>query len=184
MRIVSGSFRGKTLAAPKGEATRPTSDRVREAMFSALDSANVLYGGRFLDLYAGSGAIGLEAASRGAVHVLMVESDPKAARVIRDNVKLLDAQRIATVAASKVLTTLAGGPIGGRYDVAFADPPYAIGEDEVTRVSEALVDWLNPDATVIFERSKRSPEPTWVDGITVERSRRYGETTLWYGRRS
>jgi 16S rRNA (guanine966-N2)-methyltransferase len=183
-RIVAGVYGGRKIATPTGDDTRPTSDRVREALFSALDSANAIYGRRFLDLYAGSGAIGLEAASRGASHVLLVESDPKAARVIRENVALLQAGKTATIAAGKVATTLAGGPIGGGYDVVFADPPYALAEDELTKVLTALGDWLNPGATVVIERSKRTPEPTWVSGITGERSRRYGETTLWYGRRS
>jgi 16S rRNA (guanine(966)-N(2))-methyltransferase RsmD len=155
-------------------------------MFSSLQAANALYGRRFLDLYAGSGAIGLEAVSRGAAHVLLVESDPVAARVIRENVALLSAQRTAVISAGKVSTTLAGGPIGGGYDVVFADPPYATSDDEITAMLTALVDreWLVPGATVIIERSKRSPEPRWVEGVTADRSRRYGEAMLWYGRRS
>ncbi len=185
-RIVAGTYGGRRIATPPGDETRPTSDRVREAMFSSLDAANVLYGRRFLDLYAGSGAIGLEAASRGAEHVLLVESDPKAARIIRENVTMLRASSVAVISAGKVSTTLAGGPAGAGYDVVFADPPYAVREDEITAVLTALVDkeWLAPDALVIIERSKRSPEPTWVHPITPERSRRYGETVLWYGRAS
>jgi 16S rRNA (guanine966-N2)-methyltransferase len=155
-------------------------------MFSSLDAAKVLYGRRFLDLYAGSGAIGLEAASRGAEHVLLVESDPRAARVIRENVASLRAGSVAVISAGKVATTLAGGPVGAPYDVVFADPPYAVGEADIASMLAALVDrgWLTPAAIVIIERSKRSPEPGWVQGITPERSRRYGETVLWYGRRS
>jgi len=109
-----------------------------------------------------------------------------AARVIRENVALLSAGRTATISAGKVSTTLAGGPIGGGYDVVFADPPYATAEDEITAMLAALVakDWLAPAATVIIERSKRAPEPSWVDGVTGDRSRRYGEAMLWYGRRS
>jgi 16S rRNA (guanine(966)-N(2))-methyltransferase RsmD len=185
-RIVAGAYGGRRIATPAGDDTRPTSDRVREAMFSALDAANVLFGRRFLDLYAGSGAIGLEAASRGAEHVLLVESDPKAARIIRENVALLRAASVATISAGKVATTLSGGPLGGRYDVVFADPPYKMPETEITAMLAALVDgdWLNPGATIVIERSKRTPEPSWVEGITGDRSRRYGETVLWYGRRS
>ena len=85
-RIIAGTYGGRRLATPTGPDTRPTSDRVREALFSALDATHVLYGRRFLDLYAGTGAVGLEAASRGAEHVLLVESDPKAGRVIRENI--------------------------------------------------------------------------------------------------
>ncbi len=189
-RIVAGTYGGRRIATPPGDDTRPTSDRAREAMFSSLTASNALFGRRFLDLYAGSGAIGLEAASRGATHVMLVESDPRAAKVIRDNVTLLGAQRLAVISADKVATTLAGGPVGGGYDVVFADPPYATPEDEITAMLEALVeqDWLAEAAIVIVERSKRSPEPSWpsarVDGITGDRSRRYGEAMLWYGRRS
>ncbi|HEY2791168.1 MAG TPA: 16S rRNA (guanine(966)-N(2))-methyltransferase RsmD [Micromonosporaceae bacterium] len=185
-RIVAGTYGGRRIATPVGDETRPTSDRVREAMFASLDSVHAIYGRRFLDLYAGSGAIGLEAASRGADHVLMVENDAKAARVIRENVALLQAFEVATVSGSAVSVLLAGGPIGGRYDCVFADPPYALPESSLTAMLAALVehDWLEPDAMVVIERSKRSPEPAWVDGITPLRSRRYGETMLWYGRRS
>jgi 16S rRNA (guanine(966)-N(2))-methyltransferase RsmD len=185
-RIVAGTYGGRRIATPPGDETRPTSDRVREALFSSLDAANVLYGRRFLDLYAGSGAIGLEAASRGADHVLLVENDAKAARVIRENVALLKAAAVATISAGKVATVLAGGPVGGRYDVVFADPPYAQSDQELTAMLGALIehDWLEAGAMVIVERSKRSPEPAWVEGITPLRSRRYGETVLWYGRRS
>jgi 16S rRNA (guanine966-N2)-methyltransferase len=185
-RIVAGTYGGRRIATPPGDDTRPTSDRVREALFSSLDAANVLYGRRFLDLYAGSGAIGLEAASRGASHVMLVESDPRAARVIRDNVALLKAASVAVIGAGKVATVLAGGPVGGRYEVVFADPPYAMTDRELAAVLAALVerDWLEPGALVVIERSKRSGEPSWVEGITPERSRRYGETVLWYGRRS
>ena len=185
-RIISGTYGGRRLATPDGMDTRPTSDRVREAMFSSLDAANLLYGHRFLDLYAGSGAVGLEAASRGADHVLLVESDPKAARVLRANVAELRADTAVAISAGRVSTTLHGGPIGGAYDVVFADPPYAVDEEEVTAMLRDLVTygWLAADALVIIERSKRSPEPSWVDGVTGDRSRRYGETVLWYGRRS
>jgi len=185
-RIVAGVYGGRRIATPAGEDTRPTSDRVREAMFGGLDAAHALYGRRFLDLYAGSGAVGLEAISRGAAHALLVEADPKAARVIRDNVRALGATRTAVVSAGKVAATLSGGPVGGGYDVVFADPPYALPEVDLSATLAGLVDhdWLAPGALVIVERSKRSPEPGWVDGITGERSRRYGETVLWYGRRS
>jgi 16S rRNA (guanine(966)-N(2))-methyltransferase RsmD len=180
-RIVAGTFRGRRIAAPAGQDTRPTSDRVREALFGALGDLSDL---RVLDLYAGSGAIGLEAASRGAAHVLLVESDPRAVRVIRDNIALLGAGTVARLAPSRVESVLSGGPLGEPYDIVFADPPYQTGETEITALLRGLVEhaWLAPDALVVVERSRRSPEPGWVPGITGERSRRYGETTLWYGR--
>jgi 16S rRNA (guanine966-N2)-methyltransferase len=189
-RIIAGAHGGRRLAAPAGSQTRPTSDRVREAYFSALGTMIDLDGARFADLYAGSGAVGLEALSRGAVHTLLVEADAKAARAIRDNIVTLRAGGAARLVTGKVLQVLASPPEGGPFDVVFADPPYAVGDDEVADVQRALVDngWLAADAVVTFERSTRTAvrgEPLgWVEGITAERNRRYGETTLWYGRRS
>ena len=180
-RIVAGTFKGRRIATPAGQATRPTSDRVREALFGALGDFT---GTRFADLYAGSGAVGLEAASRGAAHVLLVESDPRAGRVIRENIALLRAGTVARLAPSRVEHVLPGGPLGEPYDIVVADPPYSAPETELTELLSGLVGygWLAPDALVIIERSSRTPEPAWVPGITGERCRRYGETTLWYGR--
>jgi 16S rRNA (guanine966-N2)-methyltransferase len=189
-RIIAGVLGGRRLAAPPGAQTRPTSDRVREAYFSALGTMADLTGARFADLYAGSGAVGLEALSRGCSHALLVEADAKAARVIRDNITTLRAGTVARLAVGKVLQVLASPPEGGPFDVVFADPPYAVGDDEVTQVQQALLEqgWLAEDAVVTFERSTRTvvrgESLSWVDGIAAERSRRYGETTLWYGRRS
>lgn len=185
-RIVAGTLGGRRIVAPAGAHTRPTSDRVREALFSALDTMIDLDGARFADLYAGSGAVGLEALSRGAEHVLLVEADAKAGRIIRDNVAALGAGDATRLVTGKVLTVLGSAPDGGAYDVVFADPPYAVPDKEITAMLAALVDggWLATDAVVVVERSTRTGAVMWVDGITGERSRRYGETTLWYGRRS
>jgi 16S rRNA (guanine(966)-N(2))-methyltransferase RsmD len=183
-RIVAGRYGGRRLKAPTGRDTRPTADRVREALFSALDATTDLAEARVLDLFAGSGAVGLEALSRGASHVLLVESDAKAVRVIRENIAALGAGTAARVAAGRAVTVLAGGPAGGAYDIVFADPPYALPEPELTAVLAALTGhgWLADGAVLVVERSSRSPEPTWVEGVTGERGRRYGETALWYGR--
>jgi 16S rRNA (guanine966-N2)-methyltransferase len=185
-RIIAGAHGGRRLAAPAGATTRPTSDRVREAFFSSLDTMVGLSGARFADLYAGSGAVGLEALSRGAGHALLVEAEAPAARVIRDNIVSLRVGAAARLVAARVSQVLSAEPEGGPYDVVFADPPYALGDEEVAEVQHALIDngWLSPDAVVIFERSTRGAALAWVDGITADRSRRYGETTLWYGRRS
>jgi 16S rRNA (guanine(966)-N(2))-methyltransferase RsmD len=184
-RIVAGALGGRRLTVPPGDGTRPTSDRVREALFSTLSSLVDLTGARFADLYAGSGAVGLEALSRGAAEVLLVEADPRTARVARRNVAALSAGPAVRLVVGKVAQVLAGGPASS-YDVVFADPPYAVPEDELTATLAALVDggWLAADAVVAVERSSRSPEPGWVPGLTPQRCRRYGETTLWYGRRS
>lgn len=185
-RIVAGTLGGRRIVAPAGDRTRPTSDRVREALFSALESMADLDGARVADLYAGSGAVGLEALSRGASHVLLVESDPRVARVVRQNIAALGVGSAARLVIAKVGAALAANPGGESYDVVFADPPYAVPDEEVTAVQAALVDggWLAADAVVVIERATRSGPLTWVKGITGEHSRRYGETTLWYGRRS
>ena len=189
-RIIAGEHGGRKLSAPAGAQTRPTADRVREAFFSALETMTPLAGARFADLYAGSGAVGLEALSRGASHALLVESDARAARVIRDNIVTLRLEPAARLVTGRVAQVLESPPEGGPYDVVFADPPYALTDDEVAEVQRALVanDWLAEDAVVVFERSTRTAvrgQPlSWVDGVTADRSRRYGETTLWYGRRS
>jgi 16S rRNA (guanine966-N2)-methyltransferase len=189
-RIIAGAHGGRRLAAPPGAQTRPTSDRVREALFSALDTMVDLDGARFADLYAGSGAVGLEALSRGARFALLVEADARAARVIRDNIVVLRAGTAARLVTGKVGQVLAVPPEGGPFDVVFADPPYASPDGELAELQRALLDngWLAEDAVVVLERSTRTAVRgqglTWVDGITPDRSRRYGETTLWYGRRS
>jgi 16S rRNA (guanine966-N2)-methyltransferase len=189
-RIIAGAHGGRRLAAPAGAQTRPTADRVREAYFSALGTMIDLDGARFADLYAGSGAVGLEALSRGASYALLVEADAKASRAIRDNIVTLRVGNAARLVTGKVTQVLAGPPEGGPFDIVFADPPYAVSDEEVAEVQQALVEhgWLTEDAVVTFERSSRTAvrgEPlSWVKGLTEERSRRYGETTLWYGRRS
>jgi 16S rRNA (guanine966-N2)-methyltransferase len=189
-RIISGVHGGRRLLAPPGAQTRPTADRVREAYFSALLTMIDMEGARFADLYAGSGAIGLEALSRGASHALLVESDARAARVVRDNIVTLRLGNEARLITGKVAQVLSGPPDGGPFDIVFADPPYAVGDDEIEAVQRALVSngWLAPDAVVTFERSTRTAVRgaplNWVEGLAEERSRRYGETTLWYGRRS
>ncbi|HEY0534977.1 MAG TPA: 16S rRNA (guanine(966)-N(2))-methyltransferase RsmD [Actinoplanes sp.] len=185
-RIIAGAHGGRRLAAPAGATTRPTSDRVREAFFSALESMTDLSEARFADLFAGSGAIGLEAISRGAAYALLVESDARAARVIRDNIVALRVGAAARLVTGKVAQVVAAPPDAGPYDIVFADPPYAVTDAELSEMQEMLLanGWLAPDAVVIVERATRGGALTWVDGITAERSRRYGETTLWYGRRS
>lgn len=193
-RIVAGELRGRRLAAPPGTRTRPTSDRVREALFNTLDSMATLAGCRFADLYAGSGAVGLEAYSRGAEHVLLVESDPRAARTVRANIAALAAAKTVQLVTRTVESVLAAGPgaaspdggpdAGQPYDIVFADPPYALGQAQLDAVLTALPGWLAPGGLVVIERSRRSPPLSWVEPVTGVATRRYGETTLWYGRRS
>ncbi len=181
-RIISGTAGGRTLRTPEGAATRPTSDRVREALFSRLEHRDLLSGACVLDLYAGSGALGLEAASRGARLVLLVESNRKAVSVIRANIKAVGLPGVR-VLADTALHVLAGGPPSGiRMDLVLLDPPYDVREDALTEVLSALVEreWLAPEAFVVVERSTRSPQPTWPKGLELSGEKRYGETTVWF----
>lgn len=182
MRIIAGAARGRPLQAPTGRGTRPTSDRTREALFSAVESLlGGLGGRRVLDLYAGSGAVGLEALSRGARESLLVERDPVAVAVIRRNVDAVGLAGASVVATA--VERLVAGAATTAYDLVFADPPYA--EDP----SGALVDlvangWLAPGGVVVVERSSRDPAWDWPSGLAALRDRRYGEARLWYGRRA
>jgi len=181
-RIIGGSAGGRRIAAPSGQHTRPTTDRVREALFSSVEAwCGSLQGLRFLDLYAGSGAVGLEAWSRGAGVVTLIELDRRTARLIGDNARAIGYAK-ADVVSGPVAATISRPP-SAPYDVAFLDPPYSLDEDHLAADLQALVDlgWLVPGAMVVAERSSRSPEPRWPDGISGARHKRYGETALWYG---
>lgn len=178
-RIIAGAARGRQLKVPPA-GTRPTSDRVREALFSSLDSA----GGydTVLDLYAGSGALGLEALSRGARRVTLVERDRRTAAIIEANATAVGLPG-AEVVASDVGSFLAR-PAEPAYDLVFLDPPYDLSEEDLAGDLAALERWLLPDGFVVVERSSRSPEPSWPKVIDPLRGKRYGETALWYGRRN
>lgn len=180
-RIIGGTAGGRRIATPRGVSTRPTSDRVREALFSAIESwCGSLSGLRFLDLYAGSGAVGLEAWSRGAGVVTLVEQERRTAAMISANARELGFSRAHVVTAS-VSTTLARPP-AAPYDVAFLDPPYAHPDSDVVSDLSALRDqgWLVPGAMVVVERGSRAAEPSWPAGYEERREKRYGETVLWY----
>ena len=182
-RVIAGEAGGRRLAVPDGRDTRPTSDRAREGLFATITSiTGPLDGARVLDLYAGSGAVGLEALSRGAGHVLLVEQGARAVRVIRENIEAIGLPG-AVLVADRVERALARGPDGDRYDVVFADPPYALADAAVERVLDLLAGggWLAPGALVIVERATRSGPVSWPDGFTPDRDRRYGEATFWYG---
>lgn len=168
---------------PRGTATRPTSDRAREGLFASVQSElGSLDGKRVLDLYAGSGAVGLEALSRGAGHVLLVESDARTAAVIKANVAALGMSG-ATVVTDRAERLLARPPApSDAYDLVFADPPYAVTAAAVTRVLTLLANgWLAGDALIVVERATRSGTLEWPPGYLPGKSRRYGEATFWYG---
>jgi 16S rRNA (guanine966-N2)-methyltransferase len=182
-RVISGEAGGRRLAIPDGRDTRPTSDRAREGLFATITSiAGSLDGARVLDLYAGSGAVGLEALSRGAGHVLLVEQGARAVRVIKENIPSIGLPG-AVLVTDRVERALARGPDGDRYDVVFADPPYALADAAVERVLTLLAEagWLAPGALVVVERATRSGPVSWPDGFVPDRERRYGEATFWYG---
>lgn len=183
-RIIAGSRKGHRLHTPAGDATRPTSDRVREAAFAMLaselgrsgDAADQLTGRAFLDLYAGSGAVALEAASRGAASVVAVEQDRRAADVIRRNVR--ETGLAVRVVPTSVEKCLAGAPTP--FDICWLDPPYRLANTAVEAVLARLTDgWLAPGAIVVVERARRDEPFAWPDRLGDRWERRYGETTLF-----
>jgi 16S rRNA (guanine966-N2)-methyltransferase len=182
-RIVGGAAGGRRIAVPPGSGTRPTADRVREALFSSLESEFGSFGGlAVLDLYAGSGAIGLEALSRGAAKAVLVESDRRAADVIAANIKTLDLPGAKLV--TRPVEKLAADEPLAEFDLVFADPPYKL---ETAELQDVLTDlaahgWLAEDAVVVVERGKREPWQ-WPEGFAALRDRKYGEARLWYGHR-
>ena len=182
-RVIGGTAGGRRLVVPRGTSTRPTSDRAREGLFATVQSElGPLTGKRVLDLYAGSGAVGLEALSRGAGHVLLVESGARTAAVIKANVAAIGITG-ATVVTDRAERLLGRPPApADRYDLVFADPPYAVTADAVTRVLALLAGgWLADGALVVVERATRSGELEWPPGYLPGKSRRYGEATFWYG---
>ncbi|BDH07561.1 MULTISPECIES: 16S rRNA (guanine(966)-N(2))-methyltransferase RsmD [Streptomyces] len=184
-RVIAGTAGGRRLSVPPGTGTRPTSDRAREALFSTWQSllGTPLDGERVLDLYAGSGAVGLEALSRGAAHALLVEADARAARTVRDNVRSLGLPG-AEVRAGKAEQVIRTAPPAEPYGLVFLDPPYAVSDDDLREILLTLRTggWLTGEALVTVERSTRGGEFRWPEGFEPLRSRRYGEGTFWYGR--
>lgn len=185
MRIIAGHAGGRRLAVPPA-GTRPTTDRVREALFSSLDAlVREQHGGwsdvAVLDLFAGSGAVGLEAMSRGARAATLVERDRRCLEVLRRNVAAVDPR--ARVIASDATTWR---PEGGPYDVVYVDPPYALADEQVRTLLASLREHgaVLPGALAIVERSARSPEPWPESGWQELRKRDYGDTALWYGQAS
>ncbi|MGU3411525.1 RsmD family RNA methyltransferase [Microbacterium sp. M1A1_1b] len=178
-RIIAGAAGSLTLRVPKS-GTRPTSDRVREALFSSLDARGLVDDTSVADLYAGTGALGLEAASRGAVEVVLVDRAPAAAAVCRENARAVQ-QRVKGVRIDVYPQPVLGYLRGTvrTFDLVFIDPPYDVPETELTEVLATLAPKLTPDAVVVVERSKRSPEPTWPAGLAPFSKRSYGETVAW-----
>lgn len=187
-RIIAGSRGGRRLSVPAGSRTRPTTDRVREALFSAVaawagtadaPADEALAGLAVADLYAGSGAVGLESASRGADPVLLVESDRRTAQLIGRNATELG---LRVQQQSVRVELLVAAPAPRHYDVVFLDPPYELGTPAVEAVLADLgaQGWLAPDALVVVERSRRSAALTWPAAAGETWTKSYGETVLQF----
>lgn len=182
MRITGGEYRGRRLRSPRGERVRPTQDRVREALFAML--AAEVRGARFLDLYAGTGAVGLEALSRGAAEVVWVEEDPRACRLARANVSLLSGGT-AEVICADVMRWLEGAGRGRRFDIVFADPPYGESRQEgLSGLAARLraVEAVAPGGFFAAELPAAAAADV-RDGWRLWRDRAYGRTRLLIARR-
>jgi 16S rRNA (guanine966-N2)-methyltransferase len=180
-RVIAGLAGGRRLKVPPA-GVRPTGDRAREGLFNSLGTLVDLDGAAVLDLYAGSGALGLEALSRGAGTVVFVESGPRVLPVLKANLAAVGLPG-GRVLAGSVPTVVRGAP-PARFDVVLADPPYATPAEEVQEVLRALVDggWLAPDAVLVVERPSREEAWEWPTPLVGLRERRYGEALLRYGR--
>ena len=180
-RLIAGTAGGRRLKVPPS-GVRPTGDRAREGLFNSLVTLLDLEGAAVLDLYAGSGALGLEALSRGAAEVVFVESAPRVLPVLRANLAAVGLPGGRVIAGS--VPTVVAAPAPARFDLVLADPPYATPLDEVRRVLTALVEgaWLTPGGVVVVERSSREEPFEWPTPLEGLRDSRYGEALLRYGR--
>jgi 16S rRNA (guanine966-N2)-methyltransferase len=184
-RIIGGIAGSRKLASP-AKATRPTSDRIRESMFSRLDSRDSLDGARVLDLYAGTGALALEAISRGAVLAHMVERDGKAAAVCVANAKSVQKAiteedfEAETKVINKSVQSFLAAPTESNFTIVFIDPPYEIDNDEVVSNLDALLPILNPEAIVAVERSSRSEKPEFPSKYELVDEKNYGDTVVYW----
>ncbi|MGH8862188.1 MAG: 16S rRNA (guanine(966)-N(2))-methyltransferase RsmD [Jatrophihabitantaceae bacterium] len=181
-RIVAGEAKGRRLAVP-ARGTRPTAERAREALFNSLRAHLDIDGAHVLDLFAGTGAVGLEALSRGAASVTFVESDRAAAVVLQRNIDAVGLPG-ASLHRRPAAGYLAGSGTDTPFGLVYADPPYSYRDDHLAALLAALAapGWLRPDAVIVVERAARSAEPAWPAGIALVTQRRYGEGLLWYGR--
>lgn len=183
-RIIAGLAGSLKLESP-AKTTRPTSDRIRESIFSRLEARDLIDGARVLDLYAGTGALALEAASRGAALTLMVERDGKAAAVCVANQKLvtkaLEKEEVTfeSKVVNKAVSSFLANPGIDELDLVFIDPPYEITNDEVVENLIALKPILK-NATIVVERSSRSDEPIWPEGYELEDTKSYGDTVTYW----
>ncbi|MFJ4027765.1 16S rRNA (guanine(966)-N(2))-methyltransferase RsmD [Paenarthrobacter sp. NPDC089989] len=182
-RVIAGVAGGNPLASVPGTATRPTTDRVKEALFSRLESLAVIDDARVLDLYAGSGSLGIESSSRGARSVELVEFDGRASDVCQRNADMVNqvlGGKKVSVHRSKVESFLERADGTVLWDLVFLDPPYPLEEPALNAVLAKLAPHLDEGAVVVVERSSRSPEPTWPEMLECFADKKYGETMLWF----
>ena len=190
-RIISGAAGGVRLTSVPGDNTRPTTDRVKESLFSKLESYDIIRGARVLDAFGGSGALGCEALSRGAASVTLLDTYPKAVAVIRKNIAAVEKAMgctgsgpsgatgsVAHVQQSQALTYVKSA--SGPWDLVFVDPPYAVPNEQVSELLEELTSKLAEGAVVVVERSSRDAEPVWGEGLYCFSTRQHGETVLYY----
>ncbi|MDO5720181.1 MAG: 16S rRNA (guanine(966)-N(2))-methyltransferase RsmD [Actinomycetaceae bacterium] len=175
-RIVAGEYRGRVLRVPD-KGTRPTSERVREALFSRLESWDEIAGAAVLDLYAGSGALGLEALSRGARSCVLVDQARGAYRAVTDNISR---NRIAGAKAVKSEALRFLNTTDGKFSLVFLDPPYDCDPTDFLAVLRALRSRVIPGALIVVEDSARSPQPQWPSGYICDSQRKWGETRVWF----
>jgi 16S rRNA (guanine(966)-N(2))-methyltransferase RsmD len=177
MRVIAGTQKGRRLHGPKGPGLRPTADRVKEALFSILGAR--VSGARFLDLYAGTGAIGIEALSRGASSVTFVESDPTAGRLLRTNLSACGLETDAELFPSKAETFLRGTRTGAAaFDIIFADPPYQLDVETTLWPALTATRALVPGGLLVLEHATRQALPPATASLSLLRQYRYGDTTL------
>lgn len=175
-RIIAGAHKGRRLAPVQSDRTRPTSDRVKESLFSQLEGYNAIDDAVVVDLFAGSGALGLEALSRGAASLEAVDRAEAAYRALTKNAApFADAVTVSKTEALKYLRARSGEPV----ELLFIDPPYDFAEAELSRTLAVAAGQLHPAATVVVERDARAPEPHWPEGLRRFHDRSYGSTRIW-----
>jgi 16S rRNA (guanine966-N2)-methyltransferase len=179
LRVIAGSARGRRLVVPPGDDVRPTKDRVREAVFSALDARDAIVDASVLDLYAGTGALAIEALSRGASRAVLVEHSRAIAATARLNVETSGFAAVARVETRHVVGFLTAPPREAPFDLVLCDPPYDLDGDELGGVLARVAarDWLAPDAFVVVERAQRA-NMVVPDGLRMTWERRFGDTLV------